>query len=481
MFWGGVALCKLSAGVDCASASDIVYSDRIVMVRYLNDPDAPANKAALVGLGAEISWRSQIIPTLVALKCPQGNAKIVAETLALSADVKYAEQACGPGVDHSLDPSCSGAVYAPANPSGITDLTGQQWAIKNSGQPILDIAGRPGADMNIVPAWAITMGNPSIIVAVAERAGVDIAHHEIKESLWINAGETGFDAQGNSRETNGIDDDNDGVIDDVHGISVTGYEEIVITGNPTPDPSFSPGRDHGTSVAGLIFASHSHSGIVGIAPGCRLLSSRLMYDGFDNLTVNATIALDYFLKKGTRISTWAFGFAWSNAFEDMVEAAEELGHILVASAGNEGCNLDNRTRLHYPTMFGDTHKNVITVAALDNRDCLAAWPTPGICTDPSSSNYGPTIVLCAAPGWHNLSTQRYVTPPPDVTYFNWFGGTSAAAPNAAGAIALLLSVHPELTPAQVRERIIATGRPVPSLAGKTISGKAIDVYHLLAD
>lgn len=321
---------------------------------------------------------------------------------------------------------------------------GQLWGLQNLGQ---EINGKPGgvagADLNVLKAWEMTSGSEEIVVGVVD-TGIEYTHPDLAANMWVNEGEI---------PDNGIDDDGNGVVDDVYG-----YNAVDNSGDPMDD------NDHGTHCAGTIGAvGNNDEGVVGVNWRVKMMALKfLSADGSGTLN-NAIEAIDYAIemkKRGVNIrilsNSWGGG-DYSRALHDAILEANKAGILFVAAAGNS--SLDTDTHPHYPSAYDA--ENVLSVAALSNQDKLATF-----------SNYGATTVDVAAPGVDVYST---------VTGggYEYFSGTSMATPHVSGVAALLLARDPSLKPKQIIERLIKTSAAVSSLKGKCVAGGRVDAYHAL--
>lgn len=311
----------------------------------------------------------------------------------------------------------------------------QAWGLKKSD------AGR---------AWSVSRGSKKVIVAIID-TGIDINHEDLKNNIWNNPGETGSDSDGNDRATNGIDDDGNGLIDDVHGWN------YVSNTNKLDD-----NHGHGTHIAGIIGAEAGNKkGITGISPDVSLMILKY-YDpkvpNTDNLK-NTIAGINYAVKMGAHIINYSGGGTdFSKEEHDAIEAAERNGILFVAAAGNERSNSDEHH--YYPADY--KLKNIISVTAID--------PTTEVL---SSSNYGTDTVDIAAPGQNILSCL------PNSTY-GLMTGTSQATAFITGA-AVLVMAHKELygKPEEIKKYILATGDSSASLMAKTRTSRQLNLYKAL--
>lgn len=255
---------------------------------------------------------------------------------------------------------------------------GKLWGQNNAGQPVYGISGTSNADMDAPEAWDISTGSDSVVIAVID-SGVDYPHEDLAANMWKNPKEI---------PGNGIDDDNNGYVDDVYGID---------TANDTSDPIDVVAEDggHGTHVAGIIAAVGDNGrGVVGVSWNAKIMALKFLTTGGGS-TSDAIECLEYVVaqkKAGVNIvainGSWGGG-GFSQTLKDSIEAANNLGILFIAAAGNDGS--DNDVTPQYPSSYDLS--GIIAVAATDQNDVLADF-----------SNYGATSVDLSAPGTNILSS-----------------------------------------------------------------------------
>jgi subtilisin family serine protease len=306
------------------------------------------------------------------------------------------------------------------------------WGLRNTGQS----GGKPGADIDAPAAWNLTTGSGSVVVAVID-TGVDYTHPDLAANIWTNLGEIA---------DNGLDDDNDGYVDDRHGINArTG------SGNPMDD------HGHGTHCAGTIGALGNNGlGVVGVNWTVKIMPLKFLDASGNGLTSDAIECIQYAIVHGARVlsNSWGGG-PFSQALQDAISAAESAGILFAAAAGNYQEN--NDVNPFYPSSYDVD--NIISVAATDNRDALASF-----------SNYGFNSVDVAAPGVNIISTK------PGNAYQS-MSGTSMATPYVAGLAALLQAFNPAWTWQDVKAGILAGVDPVAALRGKVLTGGRINALN----
>ena len=319
---------------------------------------------------------------------------------------------------------------------GDTDF-GRLWGMHNTGQS----GGTTDADIDALEAWEITTGSSEVVVGVID-SGVNYTHPDLAANIWTNPGESG-----DGKETNGIDDDGNGYIDDVHGWDFSDNDN-------DPMDTFS----HGSHCSGTIGAvGDNGTGVVGVCWNVRIAA--LKWSTSDTNADSAIIeAIEYATAMGFRVTNNSYGSSqFSQAMSDAVAAAGAAGQVFVVAAGNAG--RDNDTTPDYPSGFA--HENVIAVSATDHNDTID-----------SQSNFGATTVDLGAPGVDIYSTVLG-------TSYKSESGTSMAAPHVTGALALMLARKPDATVSELRTALLDSVDPLPSLAGKTVTGGRLNVHAAL--
>jgi subtilisin family serine protease len=310
----------------------------------------------------------------------------------------------------------------------------QLWGMNNTGQS----GGAADADIDAPEAWDVNTGG-QVIVGVID-TGVDTAHVDLRGNLWTNPGEI---------PNNGIDDDSNGYVDDYYGWDFVNGDNLPLDDN-----------GHGSHTSGTIAAVGNNGiGVVGVCWSARIMALKVFDSGGSGNSADAALALEYAIRMGARLTSnsWGGGPA-SAALQEAIDSADAHGMLFVASAGNAGN--DNDLNPVYPCSYPSP--SIISVAATDHNDLLASF-----------SNYGATTVDLGAPG-----VDVYSTFPGNSYYLA--SGTSMSAPHVSGVAALIWSTYPSLTNAQVKARILNMADPIPSLAGKCVSGGRLNAFYALA-
>jgi len=340
-----------------------------------------------------------------------------------------------------------------ARPARIPDdpLFNQQWYHENFGQLTSSGPGIPGADIGSAAAWDVTTGSDQVIVAIID-SGIDRDHPDLADNLWVNPGEI---------PGNGIDDDNNGFIDDVNG-----WDFGLDDNDPDDDLV-----GHGTQVAGFTGAvGNNGEGIAGVNWNVSLLAVKATQE-FGTFPLSALVAshdyLTALIDRGENIvaSNNSYGAlqpssfgAFRQAERDAIERFIDAGGIFVVAAGNDANDNDSNVTA-FPASYDIP--GLVSVAATDNSDGLASF-----------SNFGATTVDLGAPGEGVITTVVGGG-------YSAGNGTSFASPIVAGAAALIKSFKPTATPDEIRQILIDTVDPLPSLTGKTVSGGRLNVANAI--
>ncbi len=324
---------------------------------------------------------------------------------------------------------------------------GNLWGMKNTGQTAGTLATSPagvsGIDIDAERAWDLSTDSGQAVVAVID-TGIDYNHPDLQDNIWVNTAE--------ANGTAGVDDDANGLIDDIHGANFS--DAKTQTGEPLDD------NGHGTHCAGTIGGRGDNGeGVAGVNWKTKMMAVKFLDSGGGGSLENAMRAVDYATKMGAKIlsNSWSGG-GFSQFLQEAIVRANQAGVLFVAAASNYGD--DNDINPTYPGSY--PVPNVVSVAALDNRGRLAEF-----------SNYGKKTVHLAAPGKDVFSTWKGGG-------YQYLSGTSMATPHVSGVAALLWGREPTLGHLDVKARVLAGVRPLGVLRKKTISGGMLSAYYTLS-
>ncbi|MBQ2664397.1 MAG: S8 family serine peptidase [Clostridia bacterium] len=301
--------------------------------------------------------------------------------------------------------------------------------------------------------WDYHIDCSNVKIAILD-SGLMREHEDLKDNIWENPNEI---------PNNGIDDDDNGYIDDIHGWDFT--TETSKNTDPTDpvDPYNSPPlqsiQGHGTHVAGIASAvTNNNLGVASLAGNAKLVGVRVFDDYGSSTSVCILSGLLYAGLMGCDIANCSWGI-YNNTYDTvMTEAIKSCPNTLfVCAAGNNEFNVDNPSLQIRPAGFG--YDNTISIASSAANDTLSSF-----------SNYGTVNIDLAAPGENAPGVSIYSTG--NVSYspssYIRFKGTSQAAPLVSSAAAVLKARNPSLTPKDLKTYLIA-GCDTPSTLSYTDS------------
>ena len=303
---------------------------------------------------------------------------------------------------------------------------------------------------NAAAQWAGgSTGSNTVYIGIIDE-GYMYSHEDIAPNAGVNPGEVAG---------NGVDDDGNGLVDDVYGYDFANNDSSVFD---------DANDDHGTHVAGTIGAVGGNGkGVAGVVWNVKLLSAKFL-GRRGGTTANSIKAVDYFtdlkLRHGLNIvatnNSWGGG-GFSQALFEAIERANQAGILFVAAAGNDGSNNDTTTT-GYPSKY--TNDNIISVASITNTGALSSF-----------SNYGATTCDIAAPGSGIWSTVPKSSKGKMLSAYASYNGTSMATPHVTGAVALYASKHPGANGSQIKAAILSSATATASCAGKMVTGGRLNV------
>ena len=270
-------------------------------------------------------------------------------------------------------------------------------------------------------AWDVVKGEQGdVVIAIVELGGIGVSHEDLRGTLWINPGEI---------PNNGVDDDANGFVDDVHGWDFRENSPIV------PGFASSLGIQHGVAVSGAALAEADNGiGLAGTSWNARFMP-----------LVGSVSGVMYAALNGADIINASYGGpGYSNTAAQAMQAAVDEGALVVAAAGNNGVNSDQVPS--YPANYPIN---------LNVGGTLAG-------SDVNYYNHGRSVNVFAA-------GRNVVVPVPGNAYGREYG-TSFASPLVAGIAALVKTQNPHFTPHQVREQVRLTADNIDAVNDASLTG-----------
>jgi len=291
-----------------------------------------------------------------------------------------------------------------------------------------------------------------VIVAVVD-TGVDHNHEDLKDVMWVNEKEI---------PGNKIDDDNNGYIDDIHGINT-----LVRDAQGLATMNTMASHWHGTHVAGTIAAFQNNGlGIAGVANNVKIMAIRTVPDNADELDSDIVEGFLYAAKMGAKVINCSFGKKVNEGgmvVRDTMNQISKKGVLVVVSAGNDSMGPfswhNNDISPKYPASFDS--QNMMVIASTTSTGSLSGF-----------SNIGPVTVDIASPGSSIYSTLNG-------NKYGMASGTSMAAPNASGVVAMVMGYFPEFTNTTVKKIIMDSTTRDENYLGKILTGGRVNLKSAL--
>ncbi len=395
-----------------------------ILVRFRKSATISSKNAIKTRLKTKVMREFRHIGNIQLVKLPKGTAiGQVLKSYKNHPDVLYAEP----------------NYIVESNATPDDPLFSSQWGLQGGSEWITD------SDIDAPEAWDLTTGSEDAVIAVVD-SGVDYTHPDLAPNMFRNSGDC---------DSDGIDDDGNGYVDDCYGINV-------VAGNSDPMDDYY----HGTHAAGIIGAVGNNSlGIVGVNWETRILACKFIGADGQGSIAGAIACFDYISgmkDRGVNIiasnNSWSGG-DYSQAMYDSIGALRQRGILLVTSAGNY--NQDNDTLQTYPCAYNQP--NILCVGASEWTGRIAY-----------GTNRGKQSVHLMAPGEEILSTV-----PAQYGDYAELSQTSTAAPFVTGVAGLVHALYPGSDWRAVKNRILAGGDFDGFIEPYTVTGRRLNAYGAL--
>lgn len=287
-------------------------------------------------------------------------------------------------------------------------------------------------------AWKLIEGSEKVVIAVVD-SGIEMEHQDLSNQIWENNAEI---------EGNGIDDDGNGYVDDING-----WDFLKSNNDPIDDDG------HGTHVSGIIAAEANNGiGISGVLWNVGIMPLKVLDKEGNGTLSHGVSAIVYASDMGASIlnASWGVEF-FSKPLLEAIQYAKNKGLLIVAAAGNQSLNNDNRPS--YPASYDEP--NILSIGSISTKGKLSSF-----------SNFGNLSVHMAAPGEEILST--YLE-----NNYKRVSGTSMSTPFVSGTLGLMLSNDKNLNFLQLRNGLLNSVSRKISLKNKFISDGTLNAQKAL--
>ncbi|MFQ3670745.1 MAG: S8 family serine peptidase [Verrucomicrobiia bacterium] len=402
-----------------------------LLVRFAEGVDEAARRLFAERHELEMVFESQLVPGVATYRVKRAgrSASSVVLTASVDKEVRFSE----PDLMR----------YPCAVPNDPRFIANEMWGLRNLGGN----GGQQGFDLQATDGWDLRNDASQVIVAVVD-TGTLFTHEDLVGNLWRNPGEI---------PGNGIDDDGNGYIDDVHGID---------TARGTSVPFLAEDDDgHGTHVAGTIGAvGNNGKGVTGVAWRAQLMllkASKIFNPGERPGFPTAAIleAMEYAINNGATLANASFGGpGYSSIEEESFRAFGNAGLLVIAAAGNDNENLEQKPS--YPASY--LVPGVVSVAAATRQGGLADF-----------SNFG-SMVTYVAPGDEIVSTLSGSD-----SDYGLLSGTSMAAPHITGIFALAKARYPQRTNLELAHHLFRNSTRSVNTARKLANAAMPNLFQVL--
>ncbi len=367
--------------------------------------------------------------------------------------------------------TASNALPTKANPPMNDPLLNRQWHYNNTG--LLDDFVK-GADINLFKVWQVGVSGTSNVIVNVVDGGVDYKHEDLKDNMHINIAEL--------NGTKGVDDDNNGCIDDIYGYNFVNNDAEII-------PEL-----HGTHVAGTVAARNNNGiGVCGVAggdgtpnSGVRLINSQIFVGEKGGDTASA---IKYGADNGAVISQNSWGYPYPGPGYLPVSEKEAIDYFVkYAGCDNNGKQLANSPMKGGVVIFaaGNDDRDFVSIPAFYKKVVAVTAMAPNF-KKAWYSTYGNWADIMA-PGGDELFTNGEVYSTLPDNEYGYMQGTSMACPHVSGIAALIVSKFGKqgFTNDDLKKRLLTSLRPFnidkenPRYKGKLGVGY-IDAYAALAE